>query len=253
MSEKLYIVMPAYNEEANIKNVIEEWYPILDKADEESRLVVADGGSSDKTLEILYELQKRFSKLVVLSKPNTDHGTKVMILYKYAADNGADWIFQTDSDGQTIPNEFNDFWEMRGRFDVILGDRRKRGDGIVRKLVENVLRLYIKVFFGVMVPDANAPFRLMRCKLVEKYYALMMENFNLPNAVFSACFVKFKEKVAFKEITFRPRQGGKNSMNLKLIFKIGFQAIGAFAYIRKRIKEFGVAGENEHNTIKTGV
>lgn len=40
--EKLYIVMPAYNEEETIEEVIKEWYQIIEKhnGDGESRLVV---------------------------------------------------------------------------------------------------------------------------------------------------------------------------------------------------------------------
>ena len=75
MNDTLYIVMPAYNEEENIKNVVSEWYPILEKAGADSRMVISDGGSKDKTLDILYELQKEYPKLVVIPKPGTDHGT----------------------------------------------------------------------------------------------------------------------------------------------------------------------------------
>lgn len=78
MDETLFIVMPTYNEETNIRNVVEEWYPILENADENSRLVIADGGSKDDTLNILYDLQKELPKLIVISKPNTDHGTKII-------------------------------------------------------------------------------------------------------------------------------------------------------------------------------
>ena len=58
--DKLYIVMPAYNEEANIIDVVKEWYPILEGKNEESRLVIADGGSKDNTLNILYDLLNMF-------------------------------------------------------------------------------------------------------------------------------------------------------------------------------------------------
>ena len=43
--DKLYIVMPAYNEEANIETVIREWYPIIEAKSEDSRLVIIDDGS----------------------------------------------------------------------------------------------------------------------------------------------------------------------------------------------------------------
>lgn len=238
MEETLYTVIPTYNEEANIRNVVAEWYPILENAGENSRLVVSDGGSKDKTLDILNELKKEFPKLVVIPKPGTDHGTKVILLYKYAIEKGADWIFQTDSDGQTLPSEFEEFWKLRKKYDIIMGNRKKRGDGAGRKLVENVLRVYLKLFFGVMVPDANAPFRLMKADIVNKYIDLMPSNFNLPNAILAACFSRYKEKVTYRVVTFQPRQGGKNYMNVKRIFNIGRESIGNFAKIKKNLKAF---------------
>lgn len=233
MEESLYIVMPAYNEEANIVSVVDEWYPILDFGNENSRLVIADGGSKDKTLEILYNLQNKYPKLVVFSKPNTDHGTKVIFLYKYAIEQGVDWVFQTDSDGQTLPSEFAGFWEKRLKYDAILGNRTKRGDGKDRKFVEFVLRMYLFSFFGTMVPDANAPFRLMRPEVVNKYISLMPDDFNLPNAILAMSFKKYGDKVVFEEITFRPRQGGKNYMNKKRILKIGKKALRDFRQLKK--------------------
>lgn len=232
MENTLYVVMPAYNEEANIVTVVEEWYPVLDLGNENSRLVIADGGSKDNTLNILKDLQSRFPKLVVFSKPGTDHGTKVIFLYKYAIEQGADWIFQTDSDGQTLPGEFPAFWEKREQWDAILGNRVKRGDGNNRKFVEFVLRMYLFFFFGTLVPDANAPFRLMRSSIVNKYIRLMPDNFNLPNAILAMSFKKYGDRIAFDEITFRPRQGGKNYMNKKRILQIGKKALSDFHILK---------------------
>ena len=235
MGDKLYIVMPTYNEETNIKTVVEEWYPILEYADEGSKIVIADGGSKDKTLEILFELKELYPKLEVISKPGTDHGTKVIWLYKYSIENEADWIFQTDSDGQTKASEFISFWKIRKEYDAILGNRTRRGDGLGRKLVEDVLRIYLKIFFGTFVPDANAPFRLMKASLVRKYIYDIPDNFYLPNAILAACFSKYREKVIYKVVTFMPRQGGKNYMNLKRIMKIGMDSLKDFWYLKKII------------------
>lgn len=231
--DKLFIVMPAYNEEANIVDVVKEWYPILDGKDEESRLIVADGGSKDRTLEILYDLQKEYPQMEVFSNPGTDHGTKLIFLYDYAIQQKADYIFQTDSDGQTNPQEFQQFWELRNEYDAILGNRSERQDGKSRVLVENVLRFVLWVFFGAKTPDANAPFRLMKAELVSKYLYQMPKDFNLPNAVLAACYSKFKEKVKYLYVSFKPRQGGKNYMNVKRIFKIGWESIGNFMRLRK--------------------
>lgn len=238
MSDTLYIVMPTYNEEANIRKVVSEWYPILDNGDENSRMVISDGGSKDNTLQILSDLQKEYPRLVVIPKPGTDHGTKVILLYKYAIEKSADVIFQTDSDGQTLSSEFAEFWQLRNQYDIVMGNRKKRGDGAGRKMVENVLRFYLKIFFGVMVPDANAPFRLMRSSIVSKYIGLMPDNFNLPNAILAACFSRYHEKVTYRVVTFQPRQGGKNYMNVKRIMSIGAESFKNFATIKKNIKEY---------------
>lgn len=234
--EKLYIVMPAYNEEANITEVIKEWYPVLQDKSDDSKLVVADGGSTDNTLQVLYELQKTYPKLEVFSKPGTDHGTKLIFLYDYAIKQGADYIFQTDSDGQTRPAEFDQFWQLRNTYDAILGDRSDRQDGKSRVFVENVLRFILLIFFGAKTPDANAPFRLMKAELVAKYIYRLPEDFNLPNALLAAYFSKFHENVKYLHITFRPRQGGKNFINIKRIVKIGWQSLGNFNKLRKDLK-----------------
>jgi glycosyltransferase involved in cell wall biosynthesis len=230
--------MPAYNEESNISTVVEDWYPLIENGNSDSRMVVADGGSKDKTLKILFDLQKCYPKLEVVSMPGTDHGTKVIFLYKYAIKNGADWIFQTDSDGQTRAEEFLAFWQMRDSYDAVMGNRIKRGDGFFRKIVEDVLRIYLEVFFHASVPDANAPFRLMKSALVKKYIGLMPSDFNLPNAILAACFSRYKDRVVYKEITFRPRQGGKNSINFKKIAKIGMESIHSFILIRRKMIEY---------------
>lgn len=238
MGETLYIVMPAYNEAENIASVVKEWYPILDVASKDSKLIVADGGSKDNTLEILESLKKDYPRLEVFSKPGTDHGTKVIFLYDYAYRQGADWVFQTDSDGQTNPDEFMQFWNERSNYDVLLGNRIKRGDGFKRKVIEKVLCCYILVFFSVWVKDANVPFRLMRPAIVKKYLPLMPEVYNMPNAVLVACFARFKDRMFYKEISFQPRRGGRNFMSIKKIFKLGWESVKTFWDIRKKMEDY---------------
>ncbi len=125
---------------------------------------------------------------------------------------------------------------MRHEYDAVLGNRLNREDGASRKFVENVLRLILRIIFGVNVPDANAPFRLMKADLVRKYLAMMPEDFNLPNVMLTTYFAYFHENIAFREITFRPRRAGTNSINLRRIFKIGFRAVRDFVNLRRCLK-----------------
>ena len=97
--DKLYIVIPAYNEQETIQSVIEDWHPVAVAAGEESRLVIIDDGSKDNTYAMLQAAQEKYPQLVALTKPNGGHGATLLYGYNYALEQGADFVFQTDSDG----------------------------------------------------------------------------------------------------------------------------------------------------------
>lgn len=236
MSDILYVVMPAYNEEGNIKAVVSDWYKVLEGKDDASRVVIADSGSTDKTHELLSELKLTYPKLEILENTEKQHGPKVIALYDYAIKNGADFVFQTDSDGQTNPDEFDAFWQERNNYSGIFAERPVRGDGKSRAFVEKVVCLLLRLYFGVSVPDANAPFRLMRTDAVKKYLYKLDKDYNIPNIMITTYFAFYKEKMCFKEITFKPRQAGTNSINIPKIVKIGWKALGDFKALKKDMK-----------------
>ena len=226
--------MPAYNEEACIEEVILGWKQVL--PDYGGKIVVADSGSTDRTHTILEKLHKQYPEIIeVISDTGKYHGPKLIALYKYAIGRGADYIFQTDSDGQTNPDEFKNFWNKRNEFDAILGKRSVRGDGRTRKYVENVLCTILKIIFGIQVPDANAPFRLMKADLIKKYITRFYDDYNLPNVMLTTFFVYYNEHVVFRDISFKPRRSGINSINIIKIVKIGVKAIGDFVVFKKNM------------------
>lgn len=230
--DKLYIVIPAYNEEETIEAVIREWIEVVKCRGKDSRLVVIDDGSKDSTFRKMEELKKEMPQLETCSKQNEGHGATVLYGYTYALEHGADYIFQTDSDGQTLPEEFDGFWSKRKEYDAIIGHRKGRQDGSSRVFVTKVLKLVLRLIFGVWVTDANTPYRLMTRAVLQKHLQRMPEKFNLPNVLLTVSFLKEKEKVLFLPVTFRPRQGGKNSINLPRITKIGIQAVKDFRKIK---------------------
>ena len=235
--DKLYIVIPAYNEESNIEQVINDWYPIVEKynGNGQSRLVIIDDGSKDSTFAIMERLAKDRPLLTPITKSNSGHGATVLYGYNYALAANVDFVFQTDSDGQTLPGEFHQFWERRHEQDMVIGWRNKREDGSSRVFVTKVLKLVLKLSFGVSVTDANTPFRLMEANTLRRYIGYIPKDFNLSNVILSVIYAK-KCRVLFIPITFRPRQGGVNSINMKRIFKIGKQAFKDFRQINKQLK-----------------
>lgn len=231
--EKLYIIIPAYNEEETIEKVAYEWHKIVEKIGKDSRLVIINDGSKDSTYEKLCTLKEDLPQLEALTKSNTGHGPTLLYGYDYAIKAKADYIFQTDSDGQTLPNEFYPFWKNRHKFSVIIGYRNHREDGFSRIIITKVLKLVLKIIFKLDVKDANTPYRLMKREVLEKYISQVPKNFNLSNVILTVLFLHNKEKVKFAPITFRPRQGGVSFVSLTKMPKIGFKAVKDFIDIKK--------------------
>ncbi|MCR4754899.1 MAG: glycosyltransferase family 2 protein [Lachnospiraceae bacterium] len=235
--DRLFIISPAYNEAENINAFIDDWYPVILKHDAKgtSRLVVIDDGSTDDTYRIIRDRVDSLPLLEVITKKNSGHGPTLIYGYEYALECGADYIFQTDSDGQTSPDEFESFWDMRHEHAAVFGFRPVRGDGFSRKIVEKVLCGVVKLIFGVSLPDANAPFRLMSRAYVKHYLSKMPSDYNLPNVILTVCGAYYHDDIFFSGISFKPRQGGTNSINIKKIFKIGCKAITDFKTIKARL------------------
>ncbi len=240
-NDVLYIVMPAYNEEANIKEVIDQWHGVITELNKsggrKSKLLIANDGSKDKTFEIMQSLSSIYPDFEPLDKPNSGHGATVLYLYRRAIEDGADYIFQTDSDGQTDPGEFWKFWENRNKYNFIIGSRNARQDGIERVFITRVLRFIVWLIFGEWIKDANTPFRLMKTESLIPILKIIPENSFLSNVEISVIAVKKKETCKWFPITFKPRQGGTSFINMKRIFKIGRKALGDFRDINKRLRE----------------
>jgi glycosyltransferase involved in cell wall biosynthesis len=199
--------------------------------------VIANDGSKDNTFSLMQELKKKYPLFEPLDKPNSGHGATLLYLYRYSIDHGADYIFQTDSDGQTNPDEFWQMWRNRMKYDFQIGYRKGRQDGSSRVFVTKVLRLVVWLIFHVWVTDANTPFRLMQSDALKKILKVIPQDFFLSNVAISAIAVKWEYKIGWYDITFRPRQGGVNSINMKRIFKIGWKALKDFRDINSKLKK----------------
>lgn len=241
--EHIFFVMPAYNEQDNIQTLVCQWMPVVDYVNQhpgcDARLVIADDGSKDQTYRILEQLQAENPLLTVLHKENSGHGSTLLYLYNFAIEQGATYVFQTDSDGQTDPSEFYLFFEQRHTFDIQIGTRTHREDGWGRIVVSKVLLFILFLIFQVRLKDANAPYRLMRVDQLKKILEVIPASFFLCNVLISVIAAKWQMSMAYHPITFRPRQGGVNSINYRRIFCIGGKALMDFWQLRNRLSLSG--------------
>ena len=99
----------------------------------------------------------------------------------------------------------------------------------------NVLKLVLLCTCGVWTKDANTPYRLMKACELKEVLAQIPEGFYLSNVLMTVLYEKKRLGVYYYPITFRPRQGGKNSINMKKIMKIGKNAWADFRRINRTI------------------
>jgi len=243
---KIYVVMPAYNEEGNIEYTINQWLPVVKKIGKNARLVIFDDGSTDGTFRIMIKMKKQHPELIPISKENTGHGPTCYEAYKYCFDNDVDYIFQTDSDGQTDPNDFWDFYAKSKEADFVIGYRNNREDGEGRKFISFVLKAIILIIFGVKIKDANTPFRLMKTRELRKILPSIESSFFLVNVLISIAIVKRKGKCAWLPISFKSRSNGISTINKSKITRIGLSAINEFYQFKRNYSknETGMAGTN---------
>ncbi len=234
--DKLYIVMPVYNEAGNLRQTVRDWYEVT-QVGEDSRLLLIDDGSKDGSYDLLLALQKEYPRLEVLTKANSGHGPTVRLAYKEALERGADYVFQTDSDGQTLPSEFYTLWEERTKYQVQIGSRLGRQDGLGRKLVSRVLRMVLHLYFRVKTVDPNTPFRLFDRASLALFLPLLPEDFALTNALTSVYTSYSQLRSRYVPITFRPRQAGTNSINYRRIVRIALENMKKFPALNQRMRQ----------------
>ena len=120
-------VVPAYNERATVRDVIDTLHRKTPQLD----VLVIDDGSTDATAELAEDAGAR-----VLRMPfNLGIGGAVQAGFKYAAENGYDYMVQVDGDGQHDPGEISKlFAAAQGpdRADMICGSRFAHRDRLYR-------------------------------------------------------------------------------------------------------------------------
>ncbi len=170
MSVFFSIVMPAYNEEECIEQVVGMWTSFLSKTfpDKNTKLIVINDGSKDKTGAILDRIAPSINNLLVVHQKNGGHGNAVVNGYKKAVALESDWVFQTDSDDQFITDDVNKLWQKRNESNFILGYREVRFDAPARLVITRILKTTIFLAYGTYLNDSNIPFRLIKGEYLKK-------------------------------------------------------------------------------------
>jgi dolichol-phosphate mannosyltransferase len=212
---ELVLVIPVYNEQANLRKVLLDWYAELENWTDDFALLVIDDGSTDRTPEILELMRKRLGeRLVCLRKENSGHGQSCLLGYRKAAAASVPYVMQVDSDGQCHPEYFFRFWRLRGTHAAVYGHRTRRDDGLRRVAASLVLKLLLLFFFRSYCVDANVPYRLYQTDKIRPLLDRLPSDFDLANVGLAYLGRKAGLKEASVPIRFRERYGGEPKVKL---------------------------------------
>lgn len=220
--EELVVIMPVYNEENAIINVIHKWTKELNRIGMNYQIHTYNDGSKDRTLEILNDIASNNQYLAVHDKKNTGHGPTILSAYQEHIDK--DWIFQTDSDDEMSSEYFKYLWGKRNDYDFLIGKRDNRSQPIPRKIISFISRITVGLFYGKGIWDVNSPYRLIRTtKLRDIIFDIPKDTF-APNVIICGMVCLKKLRVLEILVPHQNRQTGEVSIKKFKLFKAAFES-----------------------------
>jgi glycosyltransferase involved in cell wall biosynthesis len=240
----LVVVIPAYNEEACIHDVVKNWIEGISEHIPEDRfkLLIINDGSKDKTASILDELTANYPNLIPKHQLNGGHGNAIFNGYQMATDMNPDFVFQTDSDDQFDPKDFPNFWDKRNESNFVLGFREVRHDDPFRLIITRILKFSLLFIYGTYIHDANIPFRLIRTSYLKKLLAALPKKVPFaPNIFLSVLAKKAGQKLFDIPVLHKERETGEVSIRHMKLLKVcwqSFKELTSFRFeLNRMVKE----------------
>lgn len=210
-SKKPLLIIPAFNEEANIEKVIrnlEKNYPQYD-------YVVINDGSADHTGEICEKNGYNVINLPI----NLGIGGAVQTGYRYAKKYGYSIAVQIDGDGQHDVSYVEKVIQplLIGEADVVIGSRFLEYEGFQssasRRFGIGVLSSLIRLCTGVKVKDVTSGFRAVNKQFINIYSIDYPSDYPEPEAIITA--VMYRGRIREIPVVMRERENGESSINFR--------------------------------------
>jgi glycosyltransferase involved in cell wall biosynthesis len=167
---KLSIIIPVYNEEQTIGELVER-VRVVDIGDIEKEIIIANDGSSDRTRHVISaSAWADDPRIRIHDNPvNFGKGAAVRIGLKYAT---GDIVLIQDADLELNPEEYNRLLApiLAGRTDVVYGSRFLGPSSrlaVRARFGNRVLTLLTNVLFGARLTDMETAYKVFRRQVLE--------------------------------------------------------------------------------------
>ncbi len=170
MAERALVIVPTYNERANIAKLIETVLAQDPRVD----VLVVDDGSPDGTGALVDTIRQREPRVNVLHRASKmGLGTAYLAGFRWALDAGYAYIFEMDADFSHDPAHIPAFLEAIEGADVVLGSRYRHGKVTVvnwpmsRLMLSYSANAYARAVTGLQLWDSTGGFKCFRREVLE--------------------------------------------------------------------------------------
>tara|TARA_Y100000588_G_scaffold243393_1_gene257594 strand:+ start:392 stop:1408 length:1017 start_codon:yes stop_codon:yes gene_type:complete len=195
------LVIPSYNEELSIVEVVEEYREVLEQLDVPHEIIVVDDGSKDRTAELAMKAGVR-----VVRHP---HNKGVGAARKTGVE-AARWeaILMTDGDGTYPAAQVAEMVERLRHADMVVGARIEEAGTLrpVRWIAKFFIRRLACFLTGTHIPDLNSGLRIFRRELALRFFYLLPNGHSWVSTI-TLCSLTNDRRVDFIPISYRARKG----------------------------------------------
>lgn len=221
---EIVVLIPAYNEEENIAQVLEQMPEIV--CGKPLAVLVIDDGSQDRTAERVREA----GHLVIKSPINRGGGAALHAGFEIARRFGAKIAVTMDADGQHLPEDIEGLVEpiLDDRLDFVIGSRilgRREKDSTTRYIGIHFFNRIIRLLTPIKVTDCSNGFRALRVSSLSKLI-LKQTQYHTPEVIIEAS--RKGARIGEAPVTVKRRLSGKSKKGRDLKY--------AFAFARSIIK-----------------
>lgn len=226
--EKTIVTVPTYNENKNIKRLIDA---ILSLKLKDLEILVIDDNSPDGTWKTVQTIAKKNKKVsLLLRKKNRGRGFAGVAGFKYALVHGADYIIEMDADFSHNPKDIPKLLKKIKECDLVLGSRLVKGGKDVgrtvsRRIITKLASFYISFILGLNVKDPNSGFRCFRRKVFKavNLNKVMADGPAIVQELLYKTHLK-RFKICEVPITFKERTVGTSKLGIKQLYS-GYVAV----------------------------
>ncbi len=228
--KKILLIIPAYNEEKSILNVVNKIYNYNKEINTKYDVVVINDGSSDNTEKILCENNINHIKLI----SNLGIGGAVQTGYKYALENDYDIAVQFDGDGQHDIRYVRDIIKpiIDNDANMVIGSRfidkstSKFKSSKARQIGIKMISFFIKLVTSKKIYDTTSGFRAVDKELIKKFSNSYPVEY--PEPVSTTEILKKGYKVEEVAVSMNERETGISSIRM---WKNCYYMINVILYI----------------------